>query len=145
MQCCTFEIGHHRFGLDVLHVQEVLRSQPITPVPLAHSAVAGLLNLRGQIITVLDLRTLFGLDGQTDFDTSLNVIMPSAEGTVSLTADAIGDVLHLADEQLEPLPANTPDALRPLLSGVHVHSGQLYLVLDAKKALAHVLSAVASA
>ncbi len=145
MQCCTFEIGTHHFGLDVLHVQEVLRAQPITPVPLAAPTIAGLLNLRGQIITVLDLRTLFGLEGTTDYDAALNVIMPSAEGTVSLTADAIGDVLHVDEDELEPLPANTPPELRPLLAGVRVHEGTLYLVLDAQKALAHVLEAVTSA
>ncbi len=145
MQCCTFKIGTHHFGLDVLHVQEVLRAQPITPVPLAAATIAGLLNLRGQIITVLDLRTLFGLAGTTDLAAALNVIMPSAEGTVSLTADAIGDVLHVDLDELEPLPGNTPPDLRPLLSGVCVREERLYLVLDAQKALAHILEAVTSA
>ena len=139
MQLVTFFVGPYQFGLDVLRVQEVLRSQPVTRVPVARETIAGLLNLRGQILTALDLRAYFHM-GQTE-DTShcMNVIVPHQESIVSLVADRVGDVLQVEDAHVEPLPPNTPDVLRPLLCGVTQGEGRLIFILDADKALGRFL------
>ncbi len=87
---CTFHVADGLYGLEVERVHEVLRAQPLTRVPLAPPAVAGLLNLRGQIVPAVDLRTLFGRtprEGAGGF-----VVVRAADGLIALVVDAIGDV-----------------------------------------------------
>ena len=87
---CTFQVADGLYGLDVARVHEVLRPQPLTRVPLAPAPVVGLLNLRGQIVPAVDLRTLFGL---APFDSPGGlVVVRSPEGLVALVVDVIGDV-----------------------------------------------------
>ena len=87
---CTFQVSDGLYGLDVARVHEVLRPQPLTRVPLAPPAVAGLLNLRGQIVPAVDLRTLFGLDPLAS--PGGLVVVRSGDGLTALVVDAIGDV-----------------------------------------------------
>ncbi len=145
MQLVTFFVGSYQFGLDVLRVQEVLRSQPVTRIPIAHPNIAGLLNLRGQILTALDLRAFFGMGHTDDPSQSMNVIVPHRDAVVSLVADRVGDVLQVDDASVEPLPPNTPARLRPILSGVVPGEGRLLFVLDADRALAVFLDQVEAA
>lgn len=135
MQLVTFTVGPFQFGLDVLCVQEVLRSQPVTRIPVAPGTIAGLLNLRGQILTALDLRAFFGMEPTADPGQSMNVIVPYRDAVVSLVADRVGDVVQVEDGRIEVLPPNTPDVLRPLLSGVVPLEGRLLFILDAALAL----------
>ncbi len=142
MQLVTFFVGPFQFGVNVLRVQEIRRTQPITRVPVAPGVIAGLLNLRGQILTALDLRAFFGLGQADDAGACMNVIMPYRDSVISLVVDRVGDVVIVDDAKVERLPPNTPERLRPLLSGVVPGEGRLLFVLDADKALDKMLKLV---
>lgn len=130
-QYCTFRLDGGLYGVPVEHVQEVLRPLELTPVPLAAPAVAGLVNLRGQIVTTLELRSRLGLADREPGATSLCVVVRTADGTpVSLVVDAIGDVVE-PDEALHQTPPGTvPDDVRALVTSVCTLPDELLVVLD---------------
>jgi purine-binding chemotaxis protein CheW len=136
MQLCTFQVGEFRFGLDVARVQEVVRFQPLTRVPLAAAEVRGLINLRGQIITTLDLRRRLDLPARTEATPPLNVLVNGADGVVSLEVDAISDVLEVDPASVEAPPEMLPASVRVCLRGVCKLSDRLLLLLD-ESATAH--------
>src|ERR1700685_3941223 len=92
-QYCTFFVDGHYFGLDVLNVQEIIRYQEMTRVPLAPPVVQGLINLRGQIVTAIDLRLRLELKERPPGQLPVNVVVQTEDGAVSLLVDEIGDVL----------------------------------------------------
>ena len=133
-QYCTFHLADHLFGVPVETVQEVLRRQETTPVPLAAPEISGLLNLRGQIVTAVDLRRRLDLplgDGVAGID----VVVRTSEGAVSLIVDKIGDVLEPADDDFEPAPDTVPETVRQLVTAVCKLDGRLMLVLDTELAV----------
>ncbi|MBY0459634.1 MAG: chemotaxis protein CheW, partial [Gemmataceae bacterium] len=133
-QFCTFRLGDRCFGIDVLEVQEVIRAQPMTRVPLAPAVVRGLMNLRGRVVTALDLRRRFGLpDGPDD---PVNVVVSTDDGAISLLVDDVGDVLTLSAEAFEPVPDTLAGVARELVRGVYKLDDQLLLVLDTARAVA---------
>src|SRR5947209_10999500 len=97
-QYCTFTVDGHHFGVDVLKVQEIIRYQEMTRVPLAHPVVRGLINLRGQIVTAIDLRRRLDLPDRPPDQLPVNVVVKTDDGAVSLLVDEIGDVLDVAAE-----------------------------------------------
>lgn len=119
----TFTLGEHLVGLPVERVQEVLGNLPMTPVPRSDSRVAGLLNLRGQVVTGIDLRTRFGLPA--DEEGSGTVVVRSANGPVALVVDRIGDVIDVDDVQ--PPPATLAGPVRELVRGAFVLADSLLL------------------
>lgn len=135
-QFCTFTLERFTFGLEVHAIQEVLRAQPLTPVPLAPSVVRGLINLRGQIVAAIDLRTRLGLPARDTENPPMNVIVRTPEGAVSLLVDEIGDVLDV-DPAVHEAPPETLDATaRELVSGVFKLPDRLLLILDVNGAIA---------
>jgi purine-binding chemotaxis protein CheW len=134
-QFCTFYLGERYYGLDVLRVQEIVRSQPLTRVPLAHPMVRGLINLRGQIVTALDLRLRLGLP-PLEAGEPMNVVVQTSEGAVSLLVDEVGDVLEVADEQFEPPPDTLRQSSRDMIQGAYKLAGQLLVILDADRVIA---------
>jgi purine-binding chemotaxis protein CheW len=134
-QYCTFLLDGRLFGIPVGTVQEVLRRQDMTPVPLASAEVTGLLNLRGQIVTAIDLRARLGLPARTEDDSAVNVVVRTADGVVSLLIDAIGDVLEPADSDFERAPETVPAAVRALVTKVCKLEGRLMMVLDTNLAV----------
>lgn len=135
-QYCTFVLDGHLFGVDVASVQEVLKQQDLTPVPRASREVAGLINLRGQIVTTLDLRSRLGLPARPTGDASVSVVVRAADGTpVSLVVDRIGDVLHVDGASLEPPPDTVPADVRDLVHGICKLENRLMLLLDTEKAI----------
>jgi purine-binding chemotaxis protein CheW len=134
-QYATFTVGGHYVGIDVLEVQEVLYQQRITPVPLAPEVIAGLLNLRGQIVPEIDLHRLLRLPPRSPDAPRFSVVVHSAEGTVSLLMDEIDDVLQVDAASFEEAPPNVRPEVRDLLTGVHKLQGRLLLVLDTSRAL----------
>ena len=135
-QYCTFRLDKHLFGVPVESVQEVLKQQELTTVPLAPREVSGLINLRGQIITTLELRTRLGLGARPPGAPAVNVVVRTAEGgVVSLLVDEIGDVLEPTDESFEALPETVPSRIRALVSRVCKLDGHLMLVLDTELAV----------
>jgi purine-binding chemotaxis protein CheW len=133
---CTFELGGLLFGVDVARVQEVLLHADMTRVPLAHATVKGLVNLRGQIVTALDLRARLGLPPAAEGSTPQNVVLRAEGGAVSLLVDEIGDVLEVGDESYEPPPETLRSPAREFVRGVHKLDGRLLLVLDVARAAA---------
>jgi purine-binding chemotaxis protein CheW len=92
-QLCTFYVGDSYFGIPVDQVQEVVRSQPVTPVPLAPTVIRGLINLRGQILTAIDLRNRLGLGEPGDPAMLINIVVRTTDSPVSFLVDEIGEVL----------------------------------------------------
>jgi len=133
-QFCTFYVNDILFGVEVLNVQEVLRYQELTEVPLAASEIQGLINLRGQIITAIDLRNRMKLPPREDDQKPMNVVVQTNNEVVSFLVDSIGDVLEVNDEIFEPAPRTVDDSTRELVTGVYKLEGTLLMVLDAAKA-----------
>lgn len=132
----TFFVNGAHYGVDALDVQEVLRQQPMTRVPLATDEVRGLINLRGQVVIAIDLRRRLGLKPLAEDQQSMNLVVRTEDGPVSLLVDRIGDVLRVEDEELEPTPETVDEAQRELLLGVlKLESGLLH-VLDVGRATA---------
>lgn len=131
----TFFIGEQYFGIDVLKVQEVLRSQQMTRVPLAPAVVRGLINLRGQIVTAIDVRRKLGLEPRTDGVGPMNVVVRSSEGAISLLVDEISDVVAVNAADFEPPPQNLDAEQRKLLEGLYKLDKQLLLILDTERLL----------
>lgn len=130
-QYCTFRLDDQLFGVPVAHVQEVMRPQLVTPVPLSAPAITGLMNLRGHIVTTLELRTRLGLPDRSEGGAAACVVVRIAGGIpVSLVVDAIGDVLE-PDEACHGAPPETvPSSVRSLVSAVCTLPDELLLVLD---------------
>ena len=132
-QYCTFYVENSFFGIDVRHVQEIIRFQNMTNVPLADSVIKGLINLRGQIVTAIDLRRRLGLKPRPAEDEPMNVIINTSDGAVSLLVDEIGDVLELDEDIYEPPPQNLSGKAGGLTTGVYKLKDKLLLTLDTKK------------
>jgi purine-binding chemotaxis protein CheW len=129
-QFCTFTVADLFLAIDVLEVQEVIRYQEMTRVPTAPRVVRGLINLRGQIVTAIDLRCRLDLPPSPDDQRPMNVVVRTDDGAVSLLVDEIGDVLELEAENLERPPENIPSAVRELVTGILMLEDRLLLVLD---------------
>jgi purine-binding chemotaxis protein CheW len=134
-QYCTFYLAGHFFGLDVLQVQEIIRFQEMTRVPLAPPVVRGLINLRGQIVTAIDLRRRLGLSERPADQQPLNVVVRSDDGAVSLLVDEIGDVLEVSESAFERPPDTLLGNARELIRGVYKLQDRLLLILDAERAV----------
>ena len=134
-QYCTFWVADLFFGVAFDEVQEVLRNQPMTPVPRADGAVTGLINLRGQIVTALDLRVRLGLPPRTAGEIPMNVIVRSRGEVISLLVDDIGDVIDTDGVDAQPAPSNMPKELQDVVRGVRPLPEAILLVLDADRAV----------
>lgn len=135
MQYATFEIDDQLFGVDVATVQEVFRFQEYTPVPLAPHCVNGLINLRGQVITALDLRVRMGLPPRPADELPMNVVVRVDDEPVSLLVDRIGDVVELYDDTFEPPPDTLSGGSRELIVGAFKLERRLVLALDVRRAV----------
>lgn len=135
IQYCTFFLGEFLFGLEVGQVREVLRAQRITRVPLAPAMFSGLINLRGQIITAVDLRQRLQLNTARSVPGSVNVIVQVNKGTVSFLVDGMSEVVDVERRALEPLPETLRGVARQLVKGVHKLPKQLLLILFPERVL----------
>ncbi len=134
-QFCTFHVGPLFLGIEVCLVQEVIRAQAMTRVPLAARAVRGLINLRGQIVTAIDLRERLGMPQAEGDRAPMNVVVCTEDGPVSLLVDDIGDVLEAEDADYEDPPETLDPVSRELIRGVYKLPERLLLVLDTAAAL----------
>jgi purine-binding chemotaxis protein CheW len=134
-QYSTFHIGDLFFGIEVVKVQEVLRWQEMTRVPLAPEVIEGLINLRGQIVTALDMRRRLGLSPAPPGSTPMNMVIRCDDGAVSLLVDEIGDVIEVSPESYESVPENMPPEQRDLIDGVYKLQQRLLLVLNTEHAV----------
>ena len=134
-QFCTFYLDRSLFGVEVHKVQEVLRDQDMTHVPLAPDVVRGLINLRGQIVTAIDLRARLQRGQRKGEGRSMNVVLRTEEGAVSLLVDEIGDVVEVDAAALERPPENLGGIGRELIQHVVKVENELLLLLDTDKVL----------
>lgn len=132
-QYSTFSADGLMFGVAVESVQEVVRHQEMTPVPLAHYTVHGLINLRGQIITAVDLRACLGLEKRPTESQPMNVVLRVEQELTSLLVDEIGDVLNLDPGCFEEPPATLPEALKKSVVKVCKLERCLMLVIDPER------------
>ena len=131
----TFYLDGHLFGVEVGTVQEVIRYQEMTSVPLAPPIVRGLINLRGQIVTAVDLRRCLDMQERTPDRLPMNVVVRTGDETVSLLVDEIGDVLKLDVARFEEPPETLQGEAREFIRGVYKLDGKLLLVLNTERAV----------
>jgi purine-binding chemotaxis protein CheW len=134
-QFCTFCVDDLLFGVDVTRVQEVIRFQEMTHVPLAPRVVRGLINLRGQIVMAVDLRERLGLPPRPGDELPMNVVLRGLDGSVSLLVDSIGEVIDVNDNAFEVPPSTMLAAHRQVIDAVCKLPNRLMLVLDPERAL----------
>lgn len=134
-QLCTFKLGDQLFGVDALTVQELIRSQIMTRVPMAPDSVRGLINLRGQIVTAIDLRSRLGMSSLDDGRSPMNLVIRSDDGPVSLLVDQIGDVIEVNDDCFEVPPDTLQGATRVFIRGAYKLANCLLLLLDCELAI----------
>jgi purine-binding chemotaxis protein CheW len=134
-QFATFFVDNLLFGVEVLRVQEVLRYQEMTSVPRAPDVIEGLINLRGQIVTAIDMRRRLGLAPRSEERSPMNMVVRSDDGAVSLLVDEIGDVLEVDDTAFEAAPENVDARIRDLTTGMYKLKDRLLLILDTRKAI----------
>jgi purine-binding chemotaxis protein CheW len=132
-QYCTFLVDGHHYGLDVLKVQEIIRYQEMTAVPLAPPVVRGLINLRGQIVTAIDLRRRLELHDRTADELPVNVVVYTDDGAVSLLVDEIGDVMEVPEQSFERPPETLEGTARDLIQGAYKLPERLLLILDIER------------
>jgi purine-binding chemotaxis protein CheW len=131
----TTMIGGQLFGLPIARVQDVFMPERLTRVPLASSDVAGVLNLRGRIVTAIDMRSRLGLPKNDDGRPPMAVGVELRGESYGLLIDTIGEVLKLADDTREVNPVNLDPRMAKLAGGVHRLEGQLMVVLDVDRVL----------
>lgn len=129
-QFTTFLVGGQLFGVEVESVQEILRHQPMTPVPLASPAVGGLINLRGEVIPAVDVRQRLAPWSGGAAERPMNVVVRTDSGPVSLLVDAIGAVVEAHDDDFEPPPETLVGPARALIRGAYKLDDALLLALD---------------
>ena len=134
LQFCTFYLDNLLFGVRLTDVQEVMRHTEMTQVPLAPGVVTGLINLRGQIVTAIDLRRKLEFGKGAEDKLPMNVVVHNEEGAVSLLVDDIGDVVEVGEDSFEPPPETLRGKVRIVILGVYKLSGRLMHVLDTSKA-----------
>ncbi|PZR54146.1 chemotaxis protein CheW [Xylanimonas oleitrophica] len=130
----TFTIDDALYGIDVLQVREALVAQERTRVPLAPDGIAGLVNLRGQVVLTVDLRPRLGLPPAADDAERMMVVVQTDGEPTSLLVDRVGDVVDVAPERFGPPPDTLDPTLRPLIRGACRLEERLLLVLDVDEA-----------
>lgn len=128
-------LAGQEFGIPVMQVRDVLGPQRTTVVPLAPRGIAGLLNLRGRIVTVIDMRALLGLPASDGGARPMQVVVEHGEDSFSLRVDAVGDVLELPEESFERTLSTLDPAWRDVAAGIYRLPGRLLVSLDLSRLL----------
>lgn len=131
----TFRLADQWLGIPVMGVQEVLTAQRIARVPMAPTTIAGFLNLRGQIVTALDLRQTLGLDARAPDDDVMNVVVRHEGELFALMVDEVGDVVSVTEHAVQPTPASLDARWRAACVGIVRREHDLLLVLSVHEVL----------
>lgn len=130
---CTFQLAGNAYGLHVLDVREVLGTHRLTRVPGAPPAVEGLMNLRGLILTVIDLRRMLGLPEREPAAVPQGIVVNGPDGPISVLVDALGDVVDAPMERFEPSPDAELGGVHDLVRGAYKLDGSLLVELDTRR------------
>ena len=134
-QWVTFILDGEKYGINVIQVREVLRNIEIAPVPGAPSYVLGIINLRGNVVTVLDTRARFGLISVDFNEESRIIIIETNDQIVGLLVDSIAEVADILQSQIELTPNVGNDDSAIYIQGVHSKNGELLILVDVEKVL----------
>lgn len=134
-QFATFYVGDLLLGIDIRHVQEINRQLDITPVPNAPAHVRGVINLRGEVATVIDLRTVLGLPKVEPSPSTRNLIVHYQDESIGLWVDRIGDILSVPPNAIAPPPANVDGVDGRFFRGVHTMETEIVVLLDVDQVL----------
>ena len=126
----TFRLERQWLGLPVVMIQEVITGQDVTPVPLSPAEVQGFLNLRGQIVTAIDLRAVLGLPAREKGEPFMNVVVQDEGELFSFIVDKVGDVLEVGERGVEPAPKTLDPVWKQCCRGVVRMERELMVVLD---------------
>lgn len=135
IQLVTFCLEEETYGINVMQVQEVLRVSEIAPVPGAPSYVLGIINLRGNVVTVIDTRSRFGLQPGEITDASRVVIIESDKQVVGILVDSVAEVVELRGSEIDPAPNVGNDESSRYIQGLATQENNLLIVVDLNKLL----------
>lgn len=131
----TIVIGDQIFGIPILQVQDVLGAQKVTRVPLAPKAIAGSLNLRGRIVTAIDMRACLGMEPREAANKGMSVVVENQGELFSLMIDRVGDVMNLPYSSYEKNPATLNAQWRSMCQGIYRLKDKLLVVIDVPRLL----------
>jgi purine-binding chemotaxis protein CheW len=134
-QWVTFMLAGEKYGINVMQVREVLRDIEIAPVPGAPSYVLGIINLRGNVVTVIDTRSRFGLATIDTNEESRIIIIETMDQTLGLLVDSIADVADILQSEIEVTPNVGNDESSKYIQGVHSRDGELLILVSVEKVL----------
>lgn len=135
LQWVTFKLEMETYGINVMHVQEVLRYTEIAPVPGAPSYVLGIINLRGNVVTVIDTRSRFGLKSAENTDNSRIVIIEAEKQVIGILVDSVAEVVYLRASEIDVAPNVGNDESAKFIQGVSNRDGELLILVDLDKLL----------
>ncbi len=135
LQWVTFKLDNETYGINVMQVQEVLRISEIAPVPGAPHYVLGIINLRGNVVTVIDTRTRFGLPRTEPDDASRIVIIESENLIVGILVDSVAEVVNLRMSEIETAPNVGNEESSKYIQGVYSRSNEILILVDLNKLL----------
>lgn len=131
----TIMIAEQRFGIPVLQVQDVLRQQKITRIPLASAEIAGSLNLRGRIVTAIDVRKRLNITSKRPEKPPMSVVVEHMGELYSLIIDEVGDVVTLDDDHIEKNPGTLDPSWRDVSLGIYQMESELLVIMEVSKLL----------
>lgn len=134
-QCVTFRLDYEIYGINVMSVQEVLRVTDIAPVPGAPSYVIGIINLRGNVVTVIDTRMRFGLQSKEMDDSTRIVIIEAENQTVGIVVDNVSEVVDIYANEIETAPNVGNDDTAKYIEGVVSRNDELLILVDLNRLL----------
>lgn len=137
LQLVTFSIGDEEFGVDILKVQEIIRTMEITKVPRAPEFVEGVINLRGKVIPIIDLRRRFGLDSKSHDKHTRIIVIEINNMIVGFVVDSVSEVLRIPAGTVEPPPPVVAGLESEYISGVGKLQDRLLILLDLDKLLSN--------
>ena len=135
LQWVTFKLEEETYGINVMQVQEVLRYTEIAPVPGAPSYVLGIINLRGNVVTVIDTRARFGLMGAEVTDNSRIVIIEAEKQVIGILVDSVAEVVYLRSSEIDSAPNIGTEESAKFIQGVSNRDGELLILVDLNKLL----------
>ena len=130
LQCVTFRLDNEIYGINVMQVQEVLRVTEIAPVPGAPHYVLGIINLRGNVVTVIDTRERLGLEAKEVDESTRIVIIEADKMVVGILVDAVAEVVDLRTSEIESAPSVGNDESSKYIQGVASREGELLILVD---------------
>ena len=137
LQWVTFQLENETYGINVMQVQEVLRYTEIAPVPGAPEYVLGIINLRGNVVTVIDTRSRFGLPSGDVSENSRIVIIEAEKQVIGIMVDSVAEVVYLRSSEIDAAPAVGTEESAKFIQGVSNRDGQLLILVDLNKLLSY--------